>query len=92
MGSELDRKVKAAAAHGEPAWEGMGQKPELRVWRIEKFQVKPWPHDQYGKFHKGDSYIVLNTYKKGSAEALSHDVHMWIGEESSQDEYGTAGK
>lgn len=90
VGSELDRKVKAAAAQGEPAWKGMGLKPELRVWRVEKFQVKPWPQDQYGKFHKGDSYIVLNTYKKGNAEALYHDVHMWIGEESSQDEYGTA--
>jgi gelsolin len=58
------------------------------VWRIEKFQVKPWPKDQYGQFFRGDSYIVLKTYKVG--DALKHDVHIWIGSESSQDEYGTA--
>ena len=37
----------------------MGQRPEVRVWRIEKFLVKAWPKELYGKFHKGDSYIVL---------------------------------
>ena len=35
----------------------MGQTPEVRVWRIEKFQVKHWPKEQYGEFFKGDSYI-----------------------------------
>ena len=34
--------------------------------------------------------VVLNSYKKGDSDALSHDVHIWIGSESSQDEYGTA--
>ena len=90
--SDLDRKIKEAAAMGEAAWEGIGQKPEVRVWRIEKFQVKPWPRDRYGEFHKGDSYIVMNSYRKGTSDALSHDIHIWIGSESSQDEYGTAGK
>ena len=23
-----------------------------------------WPKDEYGKFFKGDSYIILHTYKK----------------------------
>jgi gelsolin len=86
----LDHKVKAAAAQGEAAWQGMGQKPETKIWRIEKFQVVPWPRDKYGEFHKGDSYLVLNTYKDGTSDALHHDIHMWIGSESSQDEYGTA--
>jgi gelsolin len=87
----LDRKIKAAASQLEAAWEGMGQTTETRVWRIENFQIKAWPEEMYGMFHKGDSYIVLNTYKKGASDALSHDVHIWIGKESSQDEYGTAG-
>jgi len=90
IGSDIDRKVKAAAAQGEEAWEGMGQTPETRIWRIEKFQVKSWPKEQYGEFFKGDSYIVMNTYKEGDSDALHHDIHIWIGSESSQDEYGTA--
>lgn len=57
VGSDIDHKVKEAAAQGEEAWEGMGETPELRVWRIEKFTVKPWPKEQYGEFFKGDSYI-----------------------------------
>jgi len=90
IGSELDHKIKAAAAEGEPAWDGMGQTPEVRVWRIEKFHVKAWPKERYGEFHKGDSYIVMNSYKTGSSDALKHDIHIWIGSDSSQDEYGTA--
>lgn len=35
----------------------MGQTPEVRVWRIEKFQVKDWPKEKYGEFFRGDSYI-----------------------------------
>lgn len=91
IGSELDHKVKKAAAEGEPQWKGIGQQVELRIWRIEQFRVVPWPKTKYGKFHEGDSYIVLNTYKEYPAKPkFSHDVHMWIGNESSQDEYGTA--
>lgn len=90
VGSDLDHKVKAAAAALEPAWDGMGESPETRVWRIEQFHVKAWPTERHGQFHKGDSYLILHTYKKGDSDALHHDIHMWIGSESSQDEYGTA--
>lgn len=93
IGSELDHKVKEAAADGEVAWDGIGEKVELKIWRIEKFHVVEWPEEKYGEFHTGDSYIVLNTYLKdpdNNSEALIHDIHIWIGLESSQDEYGTA--
>jgi gelsolin len=34
---------------------------------------------------------VLNAYKKSDdSDALFYDLHIWIGKESSQDEYGTA--
>ena len=88
VGTDFDHKVKEAAAQGEEAWEGIGKEPGLCVWRIEKFQIKLWPKDQYGQFFKGDSYIVLNSY--GSGDNLQHDLHIWIGSESTQDEYGTA--
>lgn len=90
IGSDLDHKVKEAAASGEEAWDGIGQTAGLHVWRIEKFNVAPWPEDHYGKFFKGDSYIVLRSTGTGSTTTLQHDLHIWIGSESSQDEYGTA--
>lgn len=92
IGSELDHKVKAAAAEGEEAWTGppkIGSRPGLLVWRIEKFLVKSIPTEQYGKFFRGDSYIVLHSYG-ADRDNLHHDLHIWIGSESSQDEYGTA--
>eukprot|EP00529_Nitzschia_sp_RCC80_P023695 CAMPEP_0113483858 /NCGR_PEP_ID=MMETSP0014_2-20120614/23655_1 /TAXON_ID=2857 /ORGANISM="Nitzschia sp." /LENGTH=461 /DNA_ID=CAMNT_0000377427 /DNA_START=83 /DNA_END=1468 /DNA_ORIENTATION=- /assembly_acc=CAM_ASM_000159 len=90
IGSELDHKVKAAAASEEAAWEGIGQSPGTKIWRIENFQVKPWPEEQHGEFFRGDTYIVLRTYKVDGSDALKHDIHIWIGSESTQDEYGTA--
>jgi gelsolin len=91
FGSELEKKIKNAAAGRETAWDGLGKEVTLRVWRIEKFLVKTWPNRKYGSFHKGDSYIILNSYKKDPGKPkISHDIHIWIGDESSQDEYGTA--
>jgi len=91
VGSDLDRKIKEAASKGEPQWDGIGETVRLRVWRIEKFRVVPWPNSKYGKFHTGDSYVILNSYKPDpSKPKLCHDLHIWIGDESSQDEYGTA--
>jgi gelsolin len=91
VGSDLDHRIKAAAAQGEPQWDGIGEAAGLRVWRIEQFRVVPWPEDQYGSFHTGDSYVVLHSYTKGDDNPkLYHDLHIWIGSASSQDEYGTA--
>jgi len=50
----------------------------------------PWPEEKHGSFHTGDTYIVLNSYQKEGSDKIDHDVHIWIGKESSQDEYGTA--
>ena len=63
IGSELDHKIKEAAASGERAWEGLGTEPGLKIWRIEQFKVVPWPEEKYGTFYNGDSYIVMNTFK-----------------------------
>eukprot|EP00466_Bigelowiella_natans_P017454 jgi/Bigna1/39589/e_gw1.33.24.1 len=95
FGSDLEKKIKAAAAMDEPAWKQAGQKVGLQIWRIEKFHVVEWPSQKKGQFHVGDSYIMLNTYKKKSRknsgnEALAWDVHFWIGSQSTADEYGTA--
>lgn len=90
LGSELEHKIKEAAAGHEPAWRGKGSSAGLFVWRIEKFTVQPWPTNQLGKFYKGDSYIVLHTYQKEGGNGLASDIHFWLGAETSQDEAGTA--
>ena len=90
INQDLQRQIREAASTLEPAWEGIDQDVGTHVWRIEQFQVVAWPRDQYGSFHTGDSYIVLHAYRRGMAAALYFDVYIWIGAESSQDEYGTA--
>ncbi|KAI1412685.1 putative actin-binding protein Fragmin [Hypoxylon sp. FL1857] len=93
IGTELDHKVKYNSAATEPAWQEVGQAPGLYIWRIEDFEVVPWPKDRYGDFHEGDSYIVLHSYKVGSKdgeEKLAHDIFFWLGSKTSQDEAGTA--
>jgi len=90
FGSDTDRKVKKESAESEPAWKGAGQAVGLQIWRIVKFKVTHWDKEEYGKFYKGDSYIILNTYKDPEGDALLYDVHFWIGKYSTQDEYGTA--
>ncbi|CAN4118465.1 unnamed protein product [Withania somnifera] len=73
----------------EPAFQGAGQKPGTEIWRIENFQPVPVPKSEYGKFYSGDSYIVLQT-TCGRAGTYWHDIHFWIGKDTSQDEAGTA--
>lgn len=88
FGSDIERNVKKAAAEHEDQWKGVAGNVGLRIWRIEQFKVVPWPHEKYGQFHKGDSYIVLNAYKVN--DAIKYDVHFWLGSETTQDEAGTA--
>jgi len=90
LGTELEKKVKEAAAKTEKAWDNAGKEVGLQIWRIEKFHVVSWPKDHYGTFYTGDSYIVLNTYKKKGQDALCWDVHFWLGTYTTQDEAGTA--
>ena len=90
IGSDLDHKIKSAAAAGEDAWASTGKEAGTKVWRVEQFKIVAWPEEKYGQFHTGDSYIILNSYTKDGSDALLHDIHIWIGAESSQDEYGTA--
>ncbi|KAK0188127.1 actin regulatory protein [Armillaria mellea] len=89
LGSDLEKRVREHAGDTEPAWKNSGVKPGVEVWRIERFQIIP--REVNGEFYNGDSYIVLHTYKKNpDSENLSYDLHFWLGEETSQDEAGTA--
>lgn len=90
IGSDLDHRVKYNSAATEPAWNDnkIGQEAGLFIWRIENFQVIPWPKEKYGQFYDGDSFIVLHSYKLG--DKLGHDVFFWLGSKTTQDEAGTA--
>lgn len=89
FGTELEYKIKKEASEKEEAWIGTRENVGLRIWRIEKFKVKDWPKESYGKFYDGDSYIILHTVKQNDG-TLKFKAFMWIGQFSSQDEYGTA--
>lgn len=91
LGTELEKKVRLAAAEGEHAWAGAGKVPGVQIWRIMAFKVVPVPPNAYGSFYAGDSYIVLKTYKKApNSDALAWDVFFWLGKNTTQDEAGTA--
>ena len=73
----------------DPALKGAGQKDGLEIWRIENFNPVPIPQSSYGKFFTGDSYVILKTTASKSG-ALRHDIHYWLGKDTSQDEAGAA--
>ncbi|XP_037131687.1 scinderin like b [Syngnathus acus] len=62
-----------------------GKQPGLQVWRIENLDLKPVPKALHGNFYSGDAYLLLFT-----TSAPSYSIHMWLGEECSQDESGAA--
>ncbi|CAD6262419.1 unnamed protein product [Miscanthus lutarioriparius] len=74
---QFDRQVQPSGLSG------------LVVWRIENFKPVPVATSSHGKFYMGDSYIILKTtaLKNGS---FRHDIHYWLGKDTSQDEAVTA--
>ncbi|XVF47637.1 hypothetical protein PTKIN_Ptkin03bG0125700 [Pterospermum kingtungense] len=73
----------------DPAFQGAGQKAGTEIWRIENFRPVPVPKSSYGKFFTGDSYVILKTIALKSG-ALRHDIHYWLGKDTTQDEAGAA--
>ncbi|XP_019092506.1 PREDICTED: villin-5 [Camelina sativa] len=71
----------------DQALQGAGQKSGIEIWRIENFKPVTVPNESHGKFYTGDSYIVLKTTASKSG-SLHHDIHYWLGKDSSQDEAG----
>jgi len=90
IGSQADKELRENAAATEEAWIGAGQQPGVEIWRIEKFEVKRWPEEEYGEFYDGDSYIILLTTADEEGEKLSHDIYYLHGKNASIDEQGTA--
>jgi gelsolin len=94
---ELVAKIQqAAAAQGPVSFAAVGHTPGIHVGRIVHYTIEPWT--PVGKFHKGDCYVILHTHttqhppppQPQPPQLLGHDVYIWIGNESTPDEYGTA--
>ncbi|KAM4552407.1 scinderin like b [Odontesthes bonariensis] len=66
-------------------FQGAGKEAGLQVWRIENMDLKPVPKALHGCFYSGDAYLLLFT-----TSAPSYYIHMWLGDECSQDESGAA--
>jgi gelsolin len=99
IGSDLDHKMKQAAARREGAWDGVvgitttpqQRLPGLWIWRIEDFTPVLWPEQDYGCFYSGDSYVIVHGWAEvDTPDKVKYDIYIWIGSTSSQDEYGTA--
>jgi len=86
----IAEKCKATKEEIAKQWGKAGSEVGLEIWRIEKFHVVPRPKSSYGAFFSGDSYIVLNTFRRPGRESLEWDIHFWLGKHSSQDEMGVA--
>ncbi|CAM9791013.1 unnamed protein product, partial [Chrysoparadoxa australica] len=71
----------------DAAFVGVGKEEGLTLWRIENKQVV-LQSKVNGKFHEGDSYILLATIARGNK--LVWNIHFWLGSKSSQDEMGIA--
>ncbi|KAI7999269.1 Villin-4 [Camellia lanceoleosa] len=55
----------------------------IEIWRIENFRPVLVPKSSHGKFFTGDSYVILKTTALKSG-ALRHDIHYWLGKDTSQ--------
>lgn len=78
-----------AGGSQHPEFLGAGAQEGLEIWRIENKVPVKWPAKSYGKFCKGDSYLVLKTTVT-SGGSFEWDLHFWLGDESSVDEMGIA--
>lgn len=61
---------------------------KVDIWRIEDFEKKEIPREQYGQFFRGDSYICLFTYEKNNKPY--YIIYFWQGRDSSSDEKGAS--
>ena len=55
---------------------------KLEIWRVENFELQPWPKEKYGEFYSGDSFVLLYTYLVNDKENFI--IYFWQGLESSQ--------
>mmetsp|Transcript_47381 Transcript_47381/g.108044 ORF Transcript_47381/g.108044 Transcript_47381/m.108044 type:complete len:391 (+) Transcript_47381:53-1225(+) len=96
-----EEAVEHAARIPDGQFVGAGEKPGMEVWRVDNrrvvhhgfFTIATVSKEGFRDLYRGDSFIYLISYIKvgeDGAESLQHNVHFWIGSESTQDEYAVA--
>ena len=88
FGTDIEKNLRHKNAETEPEWHKIPNKPCLKIWRIEKFNIVPWPENMYGTFYNGDSFIILSIQEINGN--LDYTAYMWVGKQSTKDETGTA--
>ncbi|MPC88111.1 hypothetical protein E2C01_083004 [Portunus trituberculatus] len=46
------------------------------IWRVENLELVALKRDDYGKFHKGDSYLVVNASEYGKPGGMQDTVSV----------------
>lgn len=69
----------------------------IHIWRAEDMALVPIPKEEYGKFFKGDSYLLYSASERGqqagpdgAVKEVEQFVHFWLGSEISQDKAAVA--
>uniref|UniRef100_A0A2P2I1V0 Advillin-like n=1 Tax=Hirondellea gigas TaxID=1518452 RepID=A0A2P2I1V0_9CRUS len=71
------------------------------IWRVQNLGLVPVPTADYGKFHKGDSYVIYSAAEYGTSGGVNEkwhnprgsmeiNIHFWVGSETSTDEAAVA--
>ncbi len=50
---------------------------ELKIWRVENFELQEVDPELYGQFYSGDCYVLLYTYSDDSGKQI---IYFWLGQ------------
>lgn len=74
-GEDLANYIAQMRAKAEAFFASAG-KLDLEIYRIEQFEPILQAKETYGKFYKGDSYVVLKKQRN------AYEIHYWHGNEA----------
>lgn len=64
---------------------GAGKQRGVEVWRVCGPGLARWKRNRRGEFFERECYLVLNSYTPRKSDKLLHDVHFWVGKDSTRD-------
>lgn len=59
-----------------------------KIWRVNDFEIEPFPRGLYGQLFGGDSYVIQYTYFYKNSD--HHVIYYWQGKDSSVTEKGAS--